>query len=409
MKHASLPYSRCRRSLSHLCRKLPWLLAALILTAATPSAAVAQLRLGADRTELYIPLLLGKRVGLLSNHTGVTSDGTHTLDVLRREGVDVRALFSPEHGFRGTADAGHKVASGTDAATGLPIVSLYGRLARPLEETLAGLDVIVCDLQDVGLRFYTYYITMMRLMEAAADSEKRFMVLDRPNPNGMTVDGPLLDMSLASGVGKLPVPVIHGMTMGELARMIVGEKWLKSTRPLDLMVIPCEGYTHQTRYRLPVAPSPNLPDMKAVYLYPSTCLFEGTVMSLGRGTEIPFTVYGHPSMTGCDFSFIPRSRPGATNPPLKDRKCYGRDLRDIDSETVIARGFDISYIIDAYRNGGMKRYRNFFTQFFDKLVGNREVRHMILEGKSADEIHRTWAADVIKFRRQRQPYLLYPE
>lgn len=380
----------------------------LIIILIAPGAS-AQLRLGADRTEFYVPLLRGKRVGLLSNHTGVTSDGTHVLDVLRREGVDVRVLFSPEHGFRGTADAGRKVASSVDQATGLPIVSLYGHLSTPLSETLRKVDVIVCDLQDVGLRFYTYYITMMRLMEAAADSEKRFMVLDRPNPNGMTVDGPLLDMSLASGVGKIPVPVVHGMTMGELARMIVGEKWLKSPKKLDLTVVPCEGYTHQTRYKLPVAPSPNLPDMKAIYLYPSTCLFEGTVMSLGRGTEIPFTVYGHPSMTDCDFSFIPTSRPGATNPPLKNRKCYGRDLRDIDSETVIARGFDLSYIIDAYRNGGMKRYRNFFTPFFDKLVGNRQVRQMILDGKSADEIHRTWAADVIKFRRLRQPYLLYPE
>lgn len=387
-------------------------LLALLLAAAGASAAPAgsEVSVGADRPDIYMPLLQGKRVGLLSNHTGITADGSHTLDKLLSQGVNVTTIFSPEHGFRGKADAGEHVAGSRDKATGLPIVSLYGKNRRPTAAQLADVDVIVSDMQDVGLRFYTYYITMLDLMEAAAGQGIPFIVFDRPNPNGMTVDGPILDMSLASGVGRLPIPVVHGMTLGELARMAAGEGWLKTSAPVDLTVVPCKGYTHSTRYTLPGAPSPNLPDMTAVYLYPSTCLFEGTVMSLGRGTACPFSVYGHPSMTGCSFSFTPRSMPGAKNPPLLNKKCYGRDLRSLDHEKVIASGIDLTYVIDAYRNPGMARLRDkFFTSFFDLLIGNRTVRRMIREGKSADEIRATWAGDVMKFRRQRKPYLLYDE
>ncbi len=369
----------------------------------------AQVRVGAARPEVYLPMLEGKRVALMSNQTGQV-DGCHTLDRLLGQGVDVVKIFSPEHGFRGTADAGEHVSGSRDAATGLPIISLFGKNSRPSAAQLSDVDVIVTDIQDVGLRFYTYYITMLELMEAAADSGKEFVVLDRPNPNGMYVDGPLLDMSLASGVGRLPIPVVHGLTLGEMARMIVGEKWLKSKKPLTLNVVACEGYDHTTRYSLPVAPSPNLPDMTAIYLYPSTCLFEGTVMSLGRGTDMPFAVYGHPSMTGCDFSFTPQSRPGAKNPPLRGRRCAGRDLRKLDHEQIIARGFDLSYVIDAYRNPGMSAEQpRFFTSFFDLLTGNRNIRRMIESGASADEIRATWAADVEAFKKQRKPYLLYAE
>lgn len=383
------------------------LLIAIILPAAALSAG-GEVTVGAARPDIYLPLLEGKRVGLLSNHTGVV-DGEHTLDRLLRQGVDVRKIFSPEHGFRGTADAGEHVAGSKDPSTGLPIVSLYGKNSHPTESQLSDVDVIVCDIQDVGLRFYTYYITMMNLMEAAADAGKLFVVFDRPNPNGMTVDGPILDMSLKSGVGRLPIPTVHGMTLGELALMIRGEGWLGKNRKLEMAVVPCKGYTHQTRYSLPIAPSPNLPDMTAVYLYPSTCLFEGTVMSLGRGTDTPFEIYGHPLMTGCDFSFTPESRPGAKTPPLMGKKCYGRDLRNLDHEQIIAGGINLDYIIDAYRNKGMKRAAKFFTPFFDKLIGNAAVRKMIERGDSAEAIRATWANDVARFLIQRNPYLLYPE
>lgn len=383
-------------------------LSILIALSAAFCAAHAQgVTVGAARPDVYMPLLKGKRVGLLSNQTGIVN-GRHTLDLLLGNGINVTTLFSPEHGFRGTADAGEKISSHTDSRTGLPIVSLYGKKDRPLAKSLADVDVIVTDLQDVGLRFYTYYISMMNLMEAAADSGKEFVVFDRPNPNGMTVDGPILDMSLASGVGKLPVPVVHGMTLGELALMIKGEGWLKSENKLRLEIVPCDGYTHSTRYELPVAPSPNLPDMTSIYLYPSTCLFEGTVMSLGRGTDMPFAVYGHPSMAGCDFSFIPRSRPGAKYPPLLNTTCYGRDLRGIPHDSIIARGLDLSYIIDAYSNPGMKKTA-FFTPFFDKLIGSGKIRVMIQQGMSAEEIKATWAGDVEYFKNKRKPYLLYPE
>lgn len=384
-------------------------LSLLLIFLATVAGADAEVTVGAARTDVYVPMLRGKRIGLLSNHSGIV--GTrHTLDIMLEEGLDMTTLFSPEHGFRGTADAGEHVSGSVDKATGLPVISLYGKQKRPSAETMNGLDAVVVDLQDVGLRFYTYYITMLNVMEAAADAEVPVYIFDRPNPNGMTVDGPVLDMKLASGVGRLPVPVVHGMTLGELARMIIGEKWLKSTHTPELTVIECLDYDHQTRYELPVAPSPNLPDMTAVYLYPSTCLFEGTVMSLGRGTPWPFSVYGHPSMTGCSFSFTPESRPGAKNPPLKGHRCFGRDLRNLDREEIIARGIDLGYVIDAYRNQGMKSLRgNFFTDFFDKLIGNTRVRRMIEQGATAEEIRSTWAGDVARFRQQRKPYLLYKE
>lgn len=382
------------------------LLACAFLRVAASSDSVV---VGAARTDIIRQMVEGKRVGLLSNHTGIVGN-RHTLDLLLDEGLNVTTIFSPEHGFRGTADAGEKVSTSRDSRTGLPIVSLYGKTRKPTAEQLDGVDVIICDLQDVGLRFYTYYITMLDLMESAAASGKPFIVLDRPNPNGMTVDGPILDMSLKSGVGRLPIPVVHGMTLGELARMTVGQGWIAGADSLSLSVVPCLGYTHQTRYELPVAPSPNLPSMTSIYLYPSTCLFEGTIMSLGRGTAKPFCVYGHPSMTGCSFAFTPRSMPGAKNPPLLGRRCLGRDLSAISHEKAIGAGVDLSYVIDAYRNPGMARLKSkFFTPFFDKLIGNTRVRKMIEAGRSAAEIRATWADDVAKFKIQRKPYLLYPE
>lgn len=382
---------------------------ALAAVLCLPAAYSQTIKVGAARIERYAPLLVGKRVALLSNHTGMV-DGRHTLDVMLDHGINVTTIFSPEHGFRGNADAGEKVKGSVDAATGIPIASLYdGKKGMPSAATMGEFDVIVTDLQDVGVRYYTYYITMMRLMNAAAAYGKEFVVLDRPNPNGMYVDGPVLDMKYKSGVGALPIPVVHGMTLGELALMIDGEGWLDGGKRLGsrLTVIPCEGYTHSSRYGLPVAPSPNLKSMLAVYLYPSTCYFEGTVISLGRGTGHPFEIYGHPAMKGCTYTFTPQSMDGAKNPPLKDKLCHGCDLTGLDPEAVIAAGVDLGYVIDAYRRMGIGD--KFFTSFFELLVGDGQVRRMIEEGKSAAEIKATWRADVEAFKVRRRPYLLYKE
>lgn len=374
----------------------------------TAQTADTAITVGAARTELYEPMLRGKRVALLSNHTGMVGD-RHTLDVMLDAGINVTTIFSPEHGFRGNADAGEHVGSGVDSKTGIPIASLYdGKSRKPSKSTMDRFDVIVVDIQDVGLRYYTYYITMLRLMNAALDHGKQVIIFDRPNPNGMTVDGPVLDMTLASGVGALPIPVVHGMTLGELALMADGEGWLEGGRRLDsLTVIPVAGYTHATRYELPVAPSPNLRSMKAIYLYPSTCYFEATDVSLGRGTDMPFEVYGHPRMKNRTFSFTPRSVPGAKNPPQLGKKCCGEDLRHLSDDSIIARGVDFSYLIDAYRDLGGGD--SFFTPFFEKLAGNRKIRRMIIDGMSADSIKATWADEVKAFRKRRAPYLLYPE
>lgn len=383
-------------------------------TTSTATTQVAQdespVVVGAARTERYVPLLQGKRIALLSNQTGMVGD-RHVLDIMLEKGLQVTTIFSPEHGFRGTADAGEHVSSSIDEKTGIPIASLYdGKSPMPSAETMAKFDVIVVDIQDVGLRFYTYYVTMVNLMDAAATYGKEFVVFDRPNPNIMTVDGPILDMRLKSGVGRLPIPTVYGMTMGELAQMVNGEGWLKEGKKIDLTVIPCTGYTRHTRYALPIAPSPNLPNMLSIYLYPSTCYFEGTTVSLGRGTDWPFQVYGHPDMTGRKFDFTPRSRAGAKNPPQLDHLCHGVDLHTMDAEAAIAQGINLEYVIDAYRDltaQGKQFYLK--SNFFDKLMGRSDIRDMIARGMSAAEIKATWADDVARFRQQRAPYLIYPE
>ena len=379
-------------------------------TSAATTVTSGEVIMGAARTSEYVPLLKGKRVALLSNQTGMVGD-QHTLDLMLENGVNVVTIFSPEHGFRGKADAGEHVSSSVDEKTGIPIASLYdGKSPMPKKEVMDSIDVIVTDIQDVGLRFYTYYVTMINLMDAAVTYGKQFMVLDRPNPNGMYVDGPILDMLLKSGVGRLPIPTVHGMTLAELAQMANGEGWLKDGKKCDLTVIPCQNYSHQTRYTLPVAPSPNLPNMLSIYLYPSMCYFEGTTVSLGRGTDWPFQVYGHPDMTGYSFEFTPTSRPGAKTPPQMGQLCHGVDLHNLDAEEVIAKGINLEYVIDAYRNltkNGKQFYLN--SNFFDLLMGTKRVREMIAQGKSAADIKATWQADVELFKAQRRPYLLYDE
>ena len=410
---------------------------------------------GAERTELYLDSLTGKRVAMLGNHTslingkwkmenGKCDSLIHTLDFLLANGVNVVAVFSPEHGFRGTASAGEHVSSSVDEKTGVPILSLYsGGSARPSDEDMERFDVLLIDIQDVGLRFYTYYITMVRLMNACADFGKKVIVLDRPNPNGYYVDGPILDMKHKSGVGYLPIPVVHGMTLGELALMVNGEGWLPEGKQCPLQVVPCKNYTHQTKYRILVPPSPNLRNQLAIYLYPSVCLFEGTPVSLGRGTDKPFLCYGHPNFASEGqrskvegqkskvegqrskvegqkskveelFSFTPRECEAAKNPPQKDKLCYGVDLSGMSEEEAMTKHFSLEYVIDAYKRrisagDNWTDEGPFFTKFFVKLTGQDYIQEMIMEGKSADEIAEMWKDDVVQFKEQRKPYLLYEE
>lgn len=377
----------------------------LLFTFCTLSVSADKVVVGAARTDAYIPMLKKKKVALFSNHTGIVNN-QHTLDLLLKKKVNVTAIFSPEHGFRGDAGAGDLIKSSVDILTGVPILSLYdGKDGKPTSEAMEMFDVLVVDIQDVGLRYYTYYITMVRLMEACAEHNKLMLILDRPNPLGHYVDGPILDMKHKSGVGWLPIPVVHGMTLGELATMVNGEKWLPNGIQCDLKVIKCLNYTHQTLYELPLPPSPNLPNMLSVYLYPSICFFEATPVSLGRGTALPFQIYGHPNMLGYDFMFIPRSMKSALKPPQQDRLCYGVNLSNLPINEVVNKGIDLSYLIDAYTNLNMDNF--FFRPFFEKLIGVDYVRKMILEGKSADEIKLMWQDDVDFFLEQREPYLLY--
>ena len=362
---------------------------------------------GAEQTNVYLPLLKNKRIAIFSNHTGMIGN-KHLLDVLLENKINVVAIFSPEHGFRGNADAGEHVSSSVDSKTGVPILSLYdGKLGRPSEESMRKFDLLIVDIQDVGLRFYTYYASMVRLMDACAEYNRKMLILDRPNPNGHYVDGPILDMKYKSSVGWLPIPIVHGMTLVELALMVNGERWLPASRICDITVIKCKNYTHQTMYELPIPPSPNLPNMKAVYLYPSTCYFEATPVSLGRGTQLPFQIYGHPNMLGYDYTFTPQSIPGAKNPPQLNRICHGVNLSELSNEEIWKKGVDLSYLIDAYRNLNMDDY--FFRPFFELLTGRDYVRKMIKQGKNADEIKAMWKEDVEKFKIQRKPYLIYEE
>lgn len=360
---------------------------------------------GATDTAAYMPMLRHERVAVLANHTAMYSASEHIVDVMHREGIDIVGIFAPEHGFRGSVEAGAKVENGVDSKTGIPILSLYnGNTKRPTDDVMRSFDVLVVDMQDVGLRFYTYYISMLRMVDACADFGVRVVVLDRPNPNGHYVDGPKLDMRYKSGVGWLPIPVVHGLTMGEIARMAIGEGWAKSA---DLTVVRCRNYDHTTHYTLPIAPSPNLPTQHSIYLYPSTCLFEGTVVGMGRGTEAPFEIYGHPDMTGRDFAFTPAPNAGSKNPPHSGKVCHGVDLRGVADEDIWREGLNLEYVIDAYRDLNMGE--RFFTPMFEKLIGVDYVRQMILSGATAEEIEARWSADVEEFKVQRRKYLLYKE
>ena len=435
--------------------------------------------LGDEREDIYLPIMKGRRVAVFSNHSGIVGDrsegllypagrigdfvsgsivpaavvsssaaggsnfsveesslleasllapfgtpapdadsviyGPHILDLLLSRGVNVTAIFSPEHGFRGDADAGQSVSSSVDAATGVPILSLYSKGDHiPSVEDMSKFDLLVVDIQDVGLRYYTYYITMHHLMEACAIYGKTMLILDRPNPNGFYVDGPVLDLRFKSGIGWLPIPTVHGMTLGELALLIQGEGWLDCQgKSLDLQVVPCLNYRHSTLYRLLRAPSPNLKDMKSIYLYSSTCCFEGTVFTAGRGTDWPFTIYGCPDASPDPswpvFRFTPRSMPGALKPRYQGQECLGRNLRDLPFEDILRQGIDLRFVEDAFRSVGSSP--DFFqpNNAFEKRVGVDWIARMLLDGFSSADIEARWQPDIEAFKDLRRPYLLYPE
>ena len=359
----------------------------------------------AERTETYLPLLSGKRVALVANQTSCIGE-THLADSLLSLGVGLVRIFSPEHGFRGHAGAGEAVESGIDIKTGLPVVSLYGPHKKPTAEDLSGTDIVLFDIQDVGVRFYTYISTMHYVMEACAENNVEIIVLDRPDPNGNYIDGPVLEKEFASFVGMDPVPVVYGMTIGEYARMVNGEGWLKDGEKCNLRVVPCLHYDHSTPYVLPVAPSPNLPDQQAVRLYPSLAFFEGTVISAGRGTPFPFRVFGAPSLEAGDFTFTPHSTPGvALHPKFMDQTCRGKDLRQYEPEDGQWDRIELQWLIWAYRNYEEKG--EFFNAYFEKLAGTASLRRQIEEGLPEDSIRLGWAPGLEKFRKIREKYLLY--
>ncbi len=361
---------------------------------------------GADQTEKYLPLLKNKRIALIANPTSVIGK-KHLVDTLLALKVNIIKIFSPEHGFRGTAGAGEKVASDKDAKTGLPIVSLYGKHNKPEKEQLADVDVLVYDIQDVGVRFYTYISTMTYCMEAAAENNKEFIVLDRPNPNGYYIDGPVLDMKWKSFLGLHPVPLVYGMTCGEYASMVNGEGWLANKQNCKLTVIPVIGYTHKNLYELPVKPSPNLPNMTAIYLYPSLGLFEGTIMSVGRGTDFPFQVIGHPDMKKYTFTFIPKPNAGSKTPKYENKMCKGFDLRHFGDEYIKSlKEIYLFWLQGAYDD--LKR-DDFFDQNFNFHAGNDKLQQQIKSGATEDEIRKSWQSEIAGFKVIRKKYLLYPD
>ena len=364
----------------------------------------SSLRTGAERTEAYMPLLKGRRVGVVTNATGMVRH-VHLVDTLLSLGVDVVKVFAPEHGFRGTADAGERIADGLDPGTGLPIVSLYGKNKEPSREQLADVDVLLFDIQDVGVRFYTYISTLHYVMQAAARDGRKVVVLDRPNPHGGYIDGPMLDTAFRSFVGMHPVPLVHGMTIGEYARMINGEGWLQGAASCALEVVPCEGYHHGKTYILPVRPSPNLPNATAVMLYPSLGLFEGTPVSVGRGTDRPFQCIGRPGSTIGDFVFTPVPSAGSKDPPHKGQRCTGFDLSgSMRPDSAVVR-IDLQWLLAFHAAAPDKS--TFFTRFFDTLAGGTALRKAIQAGQGEDEIRRGWASGLDAFRSVRAKYLLY--
>jgi uncharacterized protein YbbC (DUF1343 family) len=360
---------------------------------------------GAHQLGQYMPLLKDKGVALLVNQTSTIGE-THLVDSLHQLGVNIKAIFAPEHGFRGEADAGEKITDGRDPRTHIPIISIYGKNKKPSAAQLEGIDVVVFDIQDVGARFYTYISSMHYVMEACAENNVDFLVLDRPNPNGHYVDGPVLDPKFRSFVGMHPVPVVHGMTVGEYAQMVNGEGWLKDGKKCRLDVVLCKNYNHKKFYELPIKPSPNLPNIRSIYLYPSLCFFEGTTASVGRGTTTQFQVYGHPDFSKGEYTFTPESMPGAKYPKHQGEVCQGYNL----SETPVRQlqkqaSLDLSYLINFYQS--MPNQSDFFNNFFDKLAGTDQLRRQIQAGEDEVSIRASWSEGLAKYEEMREGYLLY--
>ena len=375
------------------------------------NSAAQDIIVGANQIDAYLPLLKHKRVGIVANQTSVifktnnqeTKAYTHLVDSLKSLHVDIKKVFAPEHGFRGKADAGEIVKDGIDTKTGLPIISLYGKNKKPYPEQIADLDIVVFDIQDVGARFYTYISTLHYVMEACAEQNIPVLILDRPNPNGHYIDGPILESEHTSFVGMHPIPVVHGMTIGEYAQMINGQKWLKDGIQCELDVISVKHYTRDMPYSLLIKPSPNLPNDIAINLYPSLCFFEGTNVSAGRGTDLQFQIYGSPFLdpTSNDFTFTPQPNEGAKYPKHQDKVCYGKDLSTIKALNIL----DLHYLIEAYNSTENKS--DFFNTFFTKLAGTQTLQQQIEEGYTAREIRKTWLKDLESYDKMRQAYFIY--
>jgi uncharacterized protein YbbC (DUF1343 family) len=391
----------------------------------SPSRAVTSIVPAADRMEEYLPLLKGKRVAMLVNHTSAIGQ-THLVDTLLKSGMNIKVIFGPEHGFRGDAPDGAKIETTVDRKTGIPVVSLYGKKTKPSKEDLKDVDIMVYDIQDVGTRFYTFISSMQYYMEAALESNIPMIILDRPNPNGFYVDGPVLDPRFKTFVGMQPIPVVYGMTIGEYANMILQEGWLDSTanqayenlkrirfkegaKYFQLRVIPVKNYTHKSKYVLPINPSPNLPDMASIYMYASTCFFEGTVLSEGRGTPKPFQYIGHPDMPKNLFSFTPKSTAAAPNPKHKDKVCYGYNLSGTPEQVLkmVDNKVQIKYLIEAYKAFPDKE--NFFNKGINRLAGTDELPQQIKDGKSEAEIRQSWEPKLSEFKNIRKKYLIYED
>ncbi|QEE49310.1 DUF1343 domain-containing protein [Flavobacterium alkalisoli] len=365
---------------------------------------VADIKTGAENHTTYLPILKDKKVGIVTNQTGtmtINGNPTHIVDFLVGQKVNLKAIYAPEHGFRGTADAGEHVKDGKDTQTGLPIVSLYGNNKKPKPEQLQGIDIMLFDLQDVGARFYTYISSLHYVMEACAENNIQVIVLDRPNPNGSIVDGPVLEKENTSFVGMHPIPVLHGMTIGEYAKMINGEKWLKDGIQCRLTIIPCLNYNRDMEYHLPVKPSPNLPNDQAINLYPSLCFFEGTNISVGRGTNKQFQIYGSPYLPKKGFNFTPVPNEGAKDPLYNGKTCYGEDLSTIKNVNQL----ELKWLIDAYKHTEDKS--KFFIPFFTKLAGTKKLQEQIEAGKSETEIRESWKKGLADFKQTRKKYLIY--
>lgn len=367
----------------------------------TSETTVSAIKTGADNYEKYLPLLKNKKVGIVTNQTGILSNKTHVVDFLLEKKITLQTIFAPEHGFRGTADAGEHIVDGKDQKTGLPIISLYGDNKKPKPAQLANIDIIIFDLQDVGARFYTYISSLHYVMEACAENNIPLIVFDRPNPNGSIVDGPLLEKEFTSFVGMHPVPLLHGMTIGEYAQMVNGEKWLKEGEKCKLTVIPCSNYKREMAYSLPVKPSPNLPNDQSINLYASLCFFEGTNVSMGRGTEKQFQIYGSPYLKKTGFSFTPKPNFGAKDPVYNGKECFGEDLTAYPK----LKQLEIKWLIKAYQNTSDKT--KFFNGFFTKLAGTKKLQQQIESGVSEKEIRESWKKDLETFKAMRKQYLIY--